>query len=297
LKRRQFIRTASLATGAALTLQLQRPLFALSSVPAYKENIGLQLWTVRNQMAEDKQKTLAAVAKAGYKQVELMDVSDTKELLPICKDLNLNVTSAFINWQVVANPTGKDLPTIDSIIDQAAAANLKHLVFGYIGKGHRETEDQYKQHAEKANQIGEKAKTAGMKLCYHNHSFEFKPLAGDRCGFDVFMDEFDSQLVPFELDVFWVAIGGWQPIETLRKLKGRVSQVHLKDLLKDTPVNYDEGTVPHEAFKELGNGMIDMAEVLQISAEIGVEQCHVEQDQSTDPIASIVQSISHLGTL
>jgi sugar phosphate isomerase/epimerase len=297
LKRRQFIHAASLVTGAALTLQLQRPLWALSSVPEFKDNIGLQLYTLRNQMAQSKPKTLAAVAQAGYKQVELMDVSDTKELLPICKDLNLQVSSSFLDWQVIANPSGEGLPTVESIIDQAVAANLKHLVFGYIGKGYRETVDQYKQHAAKANEVGEQAKAAGLKLCYHNHSFEFKPLADDQCGFDVLIKEFDPQLVSFELDVFWVAIGGWDPLETLRRLNGRITQVHLKDLLKDSPVNYDESTIPHEAYKELGNGVIDLAEVLKISAEIGVEQCHVEQDQSPDPIASIGQSISHLATL
>lgn len=136
------------------------------------------------------------MAAAGYKQVELMDTADAKELQPLCQALNLKVTSSFI-----------------------------------------------------------------------------------------------------ELDVFRVAIGGWQPIETLLKLKGRVSQVHLKDLQQDTPTNYDEGTIPYEAFKELGNGVIDMGHVLKVSAEIGVEQCHVEQDQSADPIVSIGQSMAHLKSL
>ncbi len=297
MKRRTFIQTASLLTGSALAWQLEKSLLAMPLASSYRETIGLQLWTVRNQMAEDKRKTLAAVAAAGYKQVELMDTTDAKELLPICQDLGLNVTSSFINWEAVANPTGKDVPTFDAIIEQATAAKLKHLVFGYIGKGHRETVDQFKQHAENSNRFGEKIKAAGMRLCYHNHSFEFKKLTEDQCGFDVLIDNFDHQLVPFELDVFWVALGGWQPVETLRKLNGRVSQVHLKDLLKGIPTNYDEGTVPNEAFKELGNGVIDMAEVLQVSAEIGVEQCHVEQDQSPNPIVSIGQSLDHLKTL
>ena len=107
-------------------------------------------------------------------------------------------------------------------------AGLKHLVFGYIGKGHREQIDQYKQHAEAANKFGEKCKASGIKLCYHNHAFEYEKLTDDsgadgKCGYDILIDELDKEFCSFELDVFWSAIAGWDPIETLRKLKGRVS--------------------------------------------------------------------------
>ena len=73
--------------------------------------------------------------------------------------------------------------------------------------------------------------------------------------------------------------------------------MHLKDLKVGTKVFYDEGQVPHDAFKELGSGSIDMAKVLKVAETIGVEQCHVEQDQSPDPIQSIGQSIAHLNSL
>ena len=81
------------------------------------------------------------------------------------------------------------------------------------------------------------------------------------------------------------------------KLDGRISQLHLKDLKKGAEVCHDEGKVPNEAFKELGNGSIDMAAIMNLGEKIGVEQCHVEQDQSPDPIASIGESMKHLGTL
>ncbi len=297
MKRRTFIRTSSGIAVAGLAASLARPLQAFLEDSKYKSTLGLQLWTVRNQMAEDQAKTLEAVRDAGYYQVELMDVSDAKALLPICKDLGLKVTSAFMNWQAICNPGNKDAPQLESILEDASTAGLKHLVFGYIGKGHRETADQFKAHAEACNQFGELCNKAGMQLCYHNHSFEFAKVAGEETGFDIFMKQFDHDKCKFELDVFWAQIGGWDPIETLKKLKGRVTQVHLKDLKKDTPIILDEGKVPHEAFKECGNGTIDMAKVLATSEEIGVEQCHVEQDQSPNPIQSIGQSIKHLNGL
>jgi sugar phosphate isomerase/epimerase len=298
MKRRTFLKTTA-AAGVAATLS--QPLLAIPNLipqdSKYKDTIGLQLWTVRNQMAEDKKATLKAIADAGYKQVELGDTNTAAELIPICKDLGMNVTSSFLNWAAICTPGAKDVPTLDKVLEEAKAAELKHLVFGYINKENRATADHYKKHAETANKFGEKCNAAGIKLCYHNHSFEFEKIEGEKTGFDLLMELFDNDCCKFELDVFWAKLGGWDPIETLNKLDGRVTQVHLKDLIKDAEICYDEGKVPHEAFKELGNGTIDMAEIMTVSEKIGVEQCHVEQDQSPDPIVSIGQSMTHLKTL
>ena len=263
----------------------------------YKKTIGLQLWTVRKQMEKDKPKTLKAISDAGYYQVELGDTNDAAKLLPICKDLGLAVTSSFLNWQAICTPNTKGVPSLDKILEQAQKANLKHLVFGYINKPNRQTADQFKRYAETSNQFGEKCATSGIQLCYHNHSFEFAPLNNGKTGFELLIEEFDKDHCKFELDVFWAKIGGWDPIETLFKLKGRVSQVHLKDLKDGSKTCFDEGQVPHEAFKDLGNGNIDMAKVMRVAEEIGVDQCHVEQDQSPNPIFSIGQSINHLNSL
>lgn len=301
MKRRTFIKTSGAAIAGLAASSLPRSLKAFPALlpedSKYKKTIGLQLWTVRNQMAEDKQKTLKAIADAGYYQVELGDTDTAADLLPICKDLGLKVTSSFMNWQSICTPENNGVPTLDKILDQAKAADLKHLVFGYIGKTSRETADQYKHHIEAANKFGERCKKAGIKLCYHNHSFEYAPAFNGKTGFELLMEGLDNDCCQFELDVFWTKIGGWDPIDTLKKLEGRVSQVHLKDLKKGAEVCHDEGKVPVDAFKELGNGTIDMAEVMQVSEKIGVEQCHVEQDQSPDPIDSIGQSMKHLDTL
>ncbi|RMF41204.1 MAG: sugar phosphate isomerase/epimerase, partial [Planctomycetota bacterium] len=92
------------------------------------------------------------------------------------------------------------------------------------------------------------------------------------------------------LDVFWAAIGGWDPVKTLEKLGRRTGQVHLKDLKAGTPIIYDESQVPADAFQEVGDGVIDMDAVMRVATAHGVVQFHVEQDQSPDPLASIRQS-------
>lgn len=292
MRRRTFLkRTATAAVAAGMA----RPVLALPAGHPYLDKIGLQLWTVRNQLEKDIPGTLKAVADAGYKQVELMRTLDADAVVPHAKDVGLKVTSAFIDWQSIGNASAG--PDFNSIVEKAKEIELKYLVYGYIGKGFRETTDHFKRHGELANKAGEKCREAGIQLCYHNHSFEFAELDGGRAGWDVLVDEFDHDLVKFEVDVFWVAIGGRDPLEAIRKLKGRVAQVHLKDLLSGTKVEHDESKVPHEAFKELGNGTINMSDVVEVSMAAGADQCHVEQDQSPDPIDSVGQSIRHLKQL
>jgi sugar phosphate isomerase/epimerase len=109
------------------------------------------------------------------------------------------------------------------------------------------------------------------------------------------MAEFGPDM-QFELDIFWVKVGGVEPVDLIKKLSGRVAQVHLKDLKAGmTLPNF--GSVPNDAFKELGNGIIPMEPIMVAAKAAGVKHCHVEQDQSPDPIASIRESIAYLKRL
>ncbi|MFK7737148.1 MAG: sugar phosphate isomerase/epimerase family protein [Pirellulaceae bacterium] len=290
MHRRTFTR---LAAALPLASALSRPVQAFSPSVPEKNGLGLQLWTVRNQLQEDAAKTLKSVAEAGYKQVELMNVMESSDLVAMAKDNGMKVLSAFINWESIASPS-KNTPSVEEIIAKAKDFGLEYIVFGYIGKNARDTADKIKKIAEATNKAASTAKEAGLKLSYHNHSFEFEKLDGGATAFEIFMERFDSKLVNFELDVFWAAIGGWDPIDTLEKLGKRTGQVHLKDLKANTPTNYDEGTVPEDAFQEVGDGTLDMKKIMQVAIENGVDQFHVEQDQSPDPIESIQQSSKYI---
>lgn len=290
MQRRNFLKAA----GVGLTAAAARPVWALASENPYVQKIGLQLYTLRNQLAEDVSGTLKAVADAGYYQVELMRVVGGEPVFKAARDVGLKVSSAMIDWQTLINPKGQGVPSFRQTLDVAAEQKLKYLVIPYVGKGHRETADQLKQLAQRANRAGEVCRQANIQLCYHHHSFEFAKLPNGQTGWDVLVSELNPRLVKFEIDVFWAAIGGLDPVKTIRRLKGRVAQLHLKDLLEGTPTNHDESTVPKEAFKEVGRGIIDWAAILAAAEFAGVDQCHVEQDQSPDPIASIRQSIEYL---
>ncbi len=290
LFRRTFIGRAAFAISAMIV----RPALAVTAGSPYLDTIGLQIYTLRNQMASDEDGTLKAVADAGYRQVELGSVDeDAIRIAKKVRNLGMNVTSSFCDFKLFTEVSAGN-GAIDHLIRTAEEMKLKHVVFGYIPKGSRETASQYETMAERCNAAAPKFRDAGIQLCYHNHSFEFGPLEGsEKTGFDHFVEMFVPTM-KFELDVFWAKLGGLDPVETLRMLDGRVSQVHLKDMKAGSGPLWDESKVPADAFQEVGDGVIDMVEVLRVAQEIGVEQCHVEQDKSPAPLESIVQSINYL---
>ena len=289
--RRHFLTAAG---AASLPFVFSRPAWAAAPGALFNDTLGLQLWTVRNQMKKNAQGTLKAVKAAGYHQVEMGNVTSEKETFKIAKDLGLEVTSAFMDWTALGKNNQE--PNFAPSLETAVEMKLKYLVFGYIGKGHRESVENYQQISERLNKAGIEAKEAGVELCYHNHSFEYAPLGDSgKCGYDVLIDEMDPEAWKMELDVFWAKLGGWDPVETLKgKLNGKVSQLHLKDLKADVATEYDEGKVPKDAFQECGDGTINMAAVCEAGKTAGVKQAHVEQDQSPNPLQSIDESFRYL---
>jgi sugar phosphate isomerase/epimerase len=295
MHRRTFL-SRSLSAAACATAAFAFPSRALALPPenVYLKNLGLQIYTVRNQLEKDRAGTIAKIAESGYQQIELMDVLKDKPLVELANDHGMSVTSGFFDWKTVVSPDEDGVAKIDDIIAAAKDYGLKHLVFGYIGKGHRETADHYRRIADSANAIGEKIRDAGMKMNYHNHSFEFKNVEDDKMGFEIFIERFQPSVVDFELDVFWAAIGGWNPLQILKRLDKRAVQLHLKDIRPGTGTIFDEGKVPEIAFQEVGDGSIMFREILALAEQLGVEQCHVEQDQSPSPLDSIYQSMQYL---
>ncbi|MEM6840774.1 MAG: sugar phosphate isomerase/epimerase family protein [Bacteroidota bacterium] len=295
MKRRDFLKTTA-ALSASIPI-LPSPLVTANN--PYVEQVGVQLFTVRDQMGKDPAATLTAIKKAGYAQIEGMSPSAYKEISPIMQDLNLTSSSTFFHWAFITGrwdlvPEEKPKNySFEQIIEDAIKYNLKYLVFGYMTESERETLDDYRRIAEQLNTAGEICQKAGIDLCYHNHAFEFEPMGG-QIPYRVFMEEFDLGTVFFELDIFWASLAGHNPIGLMKELPGRIKLLHLKDKKSGTPTMFDHEQVPHDTFQELGDGVVDITKIMQMAEETGVEQCFVEQDQSPDPVASIGQSMGYL---
>ncbi len=292
MKRRTFIQNTAAAT---LALTQTSKLFALEADNAYRKNFGIQLYTLRKQLAADPLGTLKQVAAAGYKQVELYGFPNADPLIQGAKEAGLEINSSHFEWDTAINPKDAEFSDFLKILDKAKILGLSHLVIPYLKDENRGSLDAYKKVAENANKAAVLSKQAGIQLAYHNHNFEFEPKEGGKSGYDIFMEEF-SEDMQFEIDVFWVKAAGVEPVMLIQKLKGRVSQLHLKDL-KEGIASPSYGSMSDDAFKELGNGIIPMEPIMIAAEAAGVKHCHVEQDQSPDAIASIKQSIAYIQKL
>jgi sugar phosphate isomerase/epimerase len=271
-------------------------LFAQQVSKAYLGSIGLQLYTVRHQLGKDRKGTLKAIKEMGYIQVEPYEFPKYKALVEDAKELGLKVNSTHIQWNSVLNPGAADTPAFAKVLEEAQAAGIKHLIIPTIDPKDRQNLDGYKLAAEKMNRAAVTAKAAGIQLAYHNHTFEFDPMEGTRAGYDVLMEEFSADML-FEIDAFWVQLGKRDPAKLIRSLKGRVTQVHLKDLSAGVKLPEKiEGwwSLPVEAFASLGDGIIPVNPIVEAAKEAGVQYCHVEQDLSRDPMASIQRSLTCL---
>lgn len=289
MNRRHFLRNTA---GTALALASVQSLFGAESSSPYVKNIGIQLYTLRDQLKADTAGTIKTVAEAGYKQVEPYRSPETEAMIAAAKDNGLAVNSMHFDWNTIVEAKDAALPDFQKVVADAKKHGLSHLVIPYLQDTVRKDLDGYKALAEKFNKAAEITKEAGIKLSYHNHNFEFQPMAEGKTGYDVFIEEFSDDML-FEIDVFWVKLAGLEPVALIEKLKGRVTQLHLKDLKKGIEIP-SYGNVDKDAFKEIGNGMIDMIPIMAAAEKTGIEHCHIEQDQSPHPVESIQQSIKNL---
>lgn len=264
---------------------------------AAAKNIGVQLYTVRDVIGKQSEETLGAIAKIGYTEVEVIRATLPK-IGPILKQLGLKPVSAHLDTAMF---TGKgappNMPTLEAALDEVKAAGVQFAVCPYVAPADRgKTLDDYKKFADQLNKAAEKTHAAGLKLCYHNHAFEFEPMEGSR-PIDVILKNTDKKLMALELDVFWVGIAGEDPVEWIKAQKGRVDLLHLKDKATDAPKQFNE-RVPRTAFKEVGNGTLNFPSILKAARASGAKHFFVEQDQTPgDPLDSLRQSYANLSKI
>jgi sugar phosphate isomerase/epimerase len=291
LTRREWIATASTAAAAStfptLNAAMPRPL-------------GVQLYTVRNILMKESDRVLKTIAEIGYTEVE-GNRADLIELLPKIRQYGLKPVSCHIETPLITKtwdqyPDFKEMKLEDAI-DSAKKIGVSYFTLAYISPGARgDGDDFYRRIADRMNAAGELCRKAGMQMAYHNHAYEFGGKPGQR-PIDIFFDRLDPQLVKMELDVFWLSIAGQDPVEALKKWKGRVALLHLKDKASDAPHLFAEN-VPAGAFQEVGSGVLNFPAILKAAPAAGVRHYIVEQDQTPgDPLDSLRKSFNYLKTI
>lgn len=250
--------------------------------------MGVQLYTVRDVIEKHPAATLKAIQDIGYREVEAIYVSLDK-IWSALKETNLKPVSVHVDTAIFMQGGAK----LDSTIADVKERGFRYIVMPYIDPKDRGGAEMFKNLAEKLNQAGEKAKSNGLTLCYHNHAFEFAPVDGTT-GLEILMKNTQKDLVSLEMDIFWVSVAGHDPVTLLQTYSGRVALLHLKDKAKGLDTQYNEN-VPKSAFKEVGSGTLDIPAVLSAADSAGVQNYFVEQDQTPgDPIASLRKSYEYL---
>ncbi len=273
LSRRMFV-----AQAAALLPASQQ----LLADKLTKRNLGVQLYTVRTVIGNDPANVLKQIHDIGYDEIEAT-LDTLKQAASAIQNSGMKLVSAHMNL----DPTDEQLADVKQ-------KGFTYAVIPYVAPAQRGGVDVMKKLAASMQQAGKRAQSHGLQLCYHSHAFEYEPMGGTT-PLEILMGETQPDVVQLELDIFWAAVAGHNPVDLLKTYKGRVPLLHLKDKLKGTPAEtqYNE-RVPKETFKEIGNGSIDIPAVLKAANAAGVKHYFVEQDQTPDPIASLRQSYEYL---
>ncbi|MGJ5815323.1 sugar phosphate isomerase/epimerase family protein [Paludibaculum fermentans] len=264
---------------------------AVSAVPSFArtlKTVGVQLYTLRAILPEKPLETLKALEAIGYTEAEVIGGS-LDAVWPSLMQTKLKPVSVHLDTALFTTNQDK----LPAALEDAKKRGLKFAVCPYIAPKDRGGVDVIKKLGETLNKAGETCAKSGLSLCYHNHAFEFEPAAGGTL-LDVLMQTTDPKYVSLELDIMWSKVGGHDPVEILKKYNKRIALMHLKNVAAGVGPQFNE-KVAKEAFREVGNGSIDIPAVLKAASEVGVRHYFVEQDQTPgNPLDSLKQSFEYL---
>lgn len=259
---------------------------AVAIISVAQQNIGLQLYTFRNEFKTDVPGTLQKISEMGITQIEGggsygMPMDAYKALLAANK---LEMVSL-----------GADFKQLDSNIQQvvtnAKAFGAKYVMCAWVP--HQESFTI--QDADKAiavfNNAGKVLKENGITFCYHAHGYEFGPY-NNGTMFDYMAGKMDPAYANFEMDVFWVKQPGQDPVALLKKYPNRFPLMHLKDRKPGTPDSQD-GRAPDETNVVLGAGDVGIAAIMKVAKQYGVKYYFIE-DESPHSMEQVPQSLKFL---
>jgi sugar phosphate isomerase/epimerase len=282
MNRRNFVRTTALASAALATADA----FGFASS---RKTIGIQLYSVRDEIKTGLPAVLARLAGMGYQNIEMYGYNngsyfgnDMKTVANLLKQNSLTSTSAHVGIADFLYNGNDDV--WKKAVGDATIIGNEYLVVPWLDEAHRKTADGYKKIAARLNTAAEICKTNGLKFAYHNHAFEFDKM-GDTTGYDILLKETDASLVKMELDLFWVKNAGHDPIAMFNANPGRFVMWHVKDMDKN---NKDKQT-------EVGNGSIDYKAIFKLQKKSGLQHFFVEQENyDISPYDSVEKCIKYV---
>jgi len=275
--RRTFLKnSAVLVAGTAL---LSKTSFA---APKPAEIVGIQLYSVRDDMKKDPVGTLTQLAKIGYKNVEHANYIDGKfygyspmEFRKILNDLGLKMPCGHTVMGKDHWDAGKKVfsDSWKKTVEDAAFMGQRYVISPWMDETMRKTYDDLLRYMDVFNLCGELCQKSGMKFGYHNHWFEFTEKLNDVKVFDIMMQKFDQKLVVMQLDIGNMYIGGAKALDILSQYPGRFELIHVKDeIAVNTPEKYESSV--------LGKGIIPTKEAIDLGRKIGGTTVFIVEQES-----------------
>lgn len=295
--RRDFLRNSA-ALLAAATL-INKDLFAATGKG--KQLVGVQLYSVRNEMSKDPLGTLKQLASFGYKHVEHANYVNRKfygysaaEFKKILDDLGMKMPSGHTVMGKQHWDAGKKEFT-DSwkyTVEDAATVGQEIVISPWLDASLRKTYDDILQYMEVFNKSGELCKKSGMRFGYHNHDFEFSQQLNGQSVYDIILKNTDPNLVVQQLDIGNLYNGGAKAIDIVKKWPGRFESMHIKDEILSTATG-----AGHEKYEStiLGKGIVNVKEVIDLGKKSGgtvhfiIEQ---ESYQGQSPLDAVKEDLA-----
>jgi sugar phosphate isomerase/epimerase len=277
--RRTFIKTSAIAAAGAALLKHD----AFASAPK-KGIVGLQLYSIREEMKKDPLASLKEVAKMGYTYVEHANYVDgkfygyaPKEFRKVLDDLGLKMVSGHTvfgksHW----DSTKKDFSdSWRKLVDDAAILGQKYVVSPSMDETMRNNYDDFRGYMDIFNKCGELCNKQGMKFGYHNHSFEFAESLNGEKLFDIMMKSMDPKKVVVQLDMGNLYNGGAIALDVVKQYPGRFENLHVKDEI-EAPAG---GREKYES-TIIGEGIVNTKEVTDLATKIGGAQVYIIEQES-----------------
>ncbi|MBW7453284.1 sugar phosphate isomerase/epimerase family protein [Paenibacillus sepulcri] len=244
--------------------------------------IGLQMYTLREELNRDFRGTLRKVAEIGYEGVEFAGYGQLEagELKSLLDELKLKAIGSHVSLPSIRSRLAEEVAFVKAIGGQ-------YMICPSIPMEMRHSAAPWKNLFSELEEAGRLVREAGLTFGYHNHAFEFEFEVEGRFVFDALLGTTSPEHVVAEMDACWVHVGGQDPIAYLHQYGGRIPLIHLKD--------YGPVEAGGKDTVELGKGEQDLHAIIQAASAADVQWLIVEQDRCQNaPLQSVSDSYSWL---
>ncbi len=245
--------------------------------------LGLQIYSLRNELNNDLESTIQAIAAMGYEYIEAYGLGEDglffgqytpEEFTAIVTNAGLRVASIHTSYFTADKS--------NLFISAAKTLGAQHIVIPYLDQNMR---DNYDGIADNLNAIGTHCFAEGLRFGYHNHDFEFIPTDDGRIPMRILIENTDADKVSFQADLYWITKAGVDALAFVREYPGRFMSYHVKDANRDL----EQTTV--------GTGIIPFIDIFELNELTGVEYLFVEDERTDDPLQNVQNALSYLKSL